>query len=266
MSKTYNDKHGLITYSLQSNMPDINLVSSVKDTNFEVGRRIVIPDDRAFRYCLAAGSSLAHRGAINSCVIPGDTGTDGYEGAAGYATAKGQNVLQISDTEATHTADYYRGGWIVIFNASSEFQVSRILKSTASDGTSLKITISDPLKVALTATGVGVTLYRNPYIAIKAGSAQLANVETFVVVPMANIASGEYFWGQVSGPTWVTPHGVTWPGSGVDRRDVYFHQDGTIDPAVTAGVGTTSPQRAGYMLYAGSSGTYGDALIELQLG
>lgn len=262
---TYYDKLGIVTLNDQSNFPDINLVSSVKESRYEVGRRIELPDDRAFRYCLAAGSSLAHRGAINASIIPGDTG-DGYEGAAGYATALGENELQISDTDTAHTADYYRGGWIVIFNASSEFQTSRILKSTASDGTSLKITISDPLKVALTATGVGVTLYRNPYISIKAGSAQLANVETFVVVPMANIASGEYFWGQISGPAWVTPHGVTWPGSGVDRRDVYFHQDGTIDPAVTAGVGTTSPQRAGYMLYAGSSGTYGDALIELQLG
>ena len=261
---SYNDKHGLVTLKDQSNFPDINLVSTAKIPNYEVGKRIVLPDDREFRYCLAGGTSLAHRGAINSSIIPGDTG-DGYEGAAGYATAKDGVVLEISDTAAGHTADYYIGGWIVIFNASSEFQVSRILKSTASDGTSLKITISDPLKVALTATGVGVTLYRNPYISIKGGSAQLANFEAFVVVPMANIASGEYFWGQISGPTWVTPHGVTWPGSAAKRRDVYFHQDGTIDPAITAGVGTTSPQRAGYLLYAGSSGSYGDALIQLQL-
>ena len=264
MAGPYSDKLGLVTHITQSNFPDINLVSTIKAPEFEVGRKVILPDDREFRYCLAGGTSLAHRGAINANIIPGDTG-DGYEGAAGYATAKSENVLEISDTDTAHTADYYIGGWIVIFNASSEFQVSRILKSTASDGTSLKITISDPLKVALTAAGVGVTLYRNPYINIKAGSAQLANIEAFVVVPMANIASGEYFWGQVSGPTWVTAHGVTWPGSGVDRRDVYFHQDGTIDPAVTAGVGTTSPQRAGYLLYAGSSGTYGDALIQLQL-
>ncbi len=261
---TYNNNLGLVTHSSQSNFPDINLVSATKDPKFEVGRRIVLPDDREFRYCLAAGTSLAHRGAINSSIIPGDTG-DGYEGAAGYATAKGENVLQISDTAAAHVADYYRGGWIVIFNASSEFQVSRILSNTASDETSLKITISDNLKVALTATGVGVTLYRNPYIAIKSGMAQLSDFESFVVVPMANIASGEYFWGQVSGPTWVTAHGGTWPGSSACLRDVYFHIDGTIDPATIRDVGTLSPQRAGYLLMAGSSGTYGDALIQLQL-
>ncbi len=262
---SYNDTIGVVTLNDQSNFPDINLVGTTKNPTYPVGKRIVLPDDREFRYCLAAGSSLAHRGAINSVVIPGDTGTDGYEGAAGYATAKGQNVLQISDTAAGHTADYYVGGWAVIFNASGEFQVSRILKSTASDGTSLVITLSDNLKVALTATGVGVTLYRNPYIAIKAGMSTLQDFESFVVVPMANIVSGEYFWGQVTGPTWVTAHGGTWPGSSAGLRDVYFHIDGTIDPASIRDVGTLSPQRAGYLLSAGSSGSYGDALIQLQL-
>lgn len=264
MSLTYNDKRGLVTHSLSSNFPDINLVSTTQNPAFEVGRRIVLPDDRAFRYCKAGGTSLAHRGAINANIIPGDSG-DGYEGAAGYATAIGLNILEISDTDTGHTLDHYRGGWIVIFNGSGEFQTSRILKSTASDGTSLKITIGDPLKVALTATGVGVTLYRNPYVNVKAGMSQLQDFESFIVVPMANIASGEYFWGQVSGPTWVTPHGGTWPGSSAALRDVYFHIDGTIDPATIRVVGTLSPQRAGYLLSAGSSGSYGDALIQLQL-
>lgn len=264
MSKTFSNELGLVTHESVSDFPDINLVSKIKDPRYEVGRKIVLPDDRAFRYCLAGGASLAHRGAINANIIPGDTG-DGYEGAAGYATAARQNVLQISDTTAAHVADYYRGGWIVIFNGSSEFQVSRILGNTASDGTSLKITIGDPLKVALAATGVQVTLYRNPYVNIKAGMSQLQDFESFVVVPMANIASGEYFWGQVSGPTWVTPHGGTWPGISACLRDVYFHIDGTIDPASIRVVGTLSPQRAGYLLSAGSSGSYGDALIQLQL-
>ena len=95
--------------------------------------------------------------------------------------------------------------------------------------------------------------------------AQLQDFEAFICVPKWNVTALQYYWGQTRGPTWVTAHGGTWPGSSAALRDVYFHIDGTIDPATIRDVGTLSPQRAGYLLHAGSSGSYGDGVIMLQL-
>jgi hypothetical protein len=230
---------------------------------YRIGTKYV-QDRRTFRYC-KAGAALGGvmRGAINGNIIPGDTGTPGYEGAAGYAWAAGDTVLQVSDTATTHTADYYADGYMTVF--STQFETHYIKSSTASDGTSLTITIDTPLDAAVAASGVGVTLYPSMYSNILAAGGVQADFEAFVVVPPCAVTSGYYFWGQTLGPAWVTAHGGTWPGAGACLRDVYFHTDGTIDPATIRDVGTLSPQRAGYLYSPSATSAYGDAHIMLQL-
>lgn len=221
-------------------------------------------DVRKFRYC-RAGAALGGvlRGAINGHIIPGDTGAPGFEGAAGYASVAGQDTVQIADTETTHTTNYYSGGFMVVFG--TQYQSYYIISSTGSDGTSVTLKLSDPLDEALAASGVGVTLYPSIYSNILAASGVQQDFESFVVVPPCAVASGSFFWGQTKGPCWVTPHGGTWPGAGACLRDVYFHIDGTIDPATIRDVGTLSPQRAGYLLSPSATSAYGDGHIMLQL-
>jgi hypothetical protein len=230
---------------------------------FPIGTKYV-QDNRTFRYCKAGSAhGGVMRGAINGHIIPGDTGTPGYEGAAGYATTAGETVLQISDTGTTHTKNYYSGGYILIFN--TQFECHYILSSTASDGTSLRITLGTALDADLAAAGVGVTLYPSIYSNVQSATSVQSDYESFVVLPQCSVTSGYYFWGQTKGPCWITAHGGTWPGAGACLRDVYFHTDGTIDPASIRDVGTLSPQRAGYLLSPSSTAAYGDAFIMLQL-
>ena len=244
--------------------------STVIDSRFAVGDKYETRSGGIFRYC-KSGAAVGglKRGVINANIIPGDTSGSGYEGSLASEAAVGDYVVTTSDTgsAANRPANYYVGGQFVAFIATHYF-VANILKSSAGDGTSITLTLDASIPV-LTATSVGVTAYPSIYGNIKNGSAQLANIEAFVCVPFCtNISAADtYFWGMTRGVTWVTPHGSTWPGSAADRRDVYFHQDGTIDPAHVAGIGSTntSPQRAGYLLHAGQSGTYGDALIMLML-
>ena len=161
---------------------DVFEASTIINPRYRVGERVVL-GDKIFRYCLSSGATLAHRGAINSNIVPGATNGTGYEGAAGYATAAGENVLEISDTTAAHVANWYAGGEIVIFNGSANITQHGIVSSTASDGTSLKITLESNLQVALTATGVGVTLYRSPYGAVQAGMSVSQDFESFMFGP-----------------------------------------------------------------------------------
>lgn len=244
--------------------------STVKAAEYEIGDKFESRRGDIYRYCKSGGvvSGLA-RAAINGNIIPGDTGGSGYEGSLVDAAVAGDYTVVITDTgsAANRPVDYYAGGTFVAFIATHYLSYG-ILKSTVGNGTSITLTLDASLRVDCSASR-GITAYPSIYGKVKAGSSQLANVETFVCVPVCpNIAATDtYFWGQTRGLLWVTPHGTTWPGSAVDRRDVYFHQDGTIDPAHVAGIGSTntSPQRAGYMVMAGATGTYGDALIMLQL-
>ena len=244
--------------------------SLVKHPDYNIGDYVDLPDGKRYRCCKsgAAVGGLA-RGLINGNIIPGDTGGSGYEGSLVAEVAAGKHVVVITDTAsaANRPVDYYAGGTFVAFIATHYLSYG-ITKSTVGNGTSITLTLDASLQVECSASR-GVTAYPSIYGSVKNGSAQLANVETFVgVAACPNVAAANtYFWLQTRGLLWVTPHGTTWPGSAADRRDVYFHQDGTIDPAHVAGIGSTntSPQRAGYIVMAGSTGTYGDALIMLQL-
>ena len=239
--------------------------NTVKHPDYNVGDFVDTPDGRRYRYCKAgAAISVNRRGAINGYIIPGDTGS-GYEGSLVTAAAAGDLIVTITDTAsaANRPVDYYVGGDFVAF-VGTDFFVCKMVKSTVGDGTSIDVTLDVSVPATISAS-VGITAYPSIYGNVKAGTAQLQDFESFVVVPVRAVASGAYFWGQTKGPTWVTPQGGTWPGSSAALRDVYFHIDGTIDPATIRDVGTLSPQRAGFLLHAGSSGSYGDALIMLQL-
>ena len=240
--------------------------STVKHPDYNVGDFLDTGDGRRFRLCKSgAAITVNHRGAINGYIIPGDSGA-GYEGSLVTAAAVGDTVLTITDTEsaANRPADYYVGGTLVAF-VGTNFFTCVMVKSSVGDGTSIDVTIDASVPADISAS-VGITAYPSIYGNVKAGLAQKSGFEAFVVVPMRAVsAANTYFWGQTKGPTWITPNGGTWPGSAVDLRDVYFHVNGTIDPATIKDVGSLAPQRAGYLLYAGSSGSYGDALIMLQL-
>jgi len=229
-----------------------------------IGQIGMTQDGRKFAYAKAAGALGGKRRAvINSNYCPGATGhtdEDGFEGALQVAASAGDKVVYIADT-TERDEDYYEGAYLVIFG-SDEFEEHFILSSEAGDGTKVKLTLASDLQNDI-ATSVGVTVYVNPYAAVKAAMSTGQEYEPFVGVPLVAVASGEYCWLQIAGPIWVTAHGGTWPGSAAHYRDVFFHMDGTIDPSSVCDP-TSGYQRAGYLLSQTISG-YGDAWIMLQL-
>jgi len=242
--------------------------SLIKHPDYNIGDYVDLPNGKRFRYGRSGGAvgGLA-RAAINGNVIPGDTNGSGYEGSLVSAVAAGKNIVVLTDTAsaANRPVDYYAGGTFVAFIATHYLSFG-ITKSTVGNGTSITITLDAALTADCSAS-VGVTAYPSIYGKIMAASAVLQNVETFIGVPACpNVAATlTYFWVQTRGPLWITAHGGTWPGASTALRDVYFHIDGTIDPATIMDVGTLAPQRAGYLLHSGSTGSYGDGVIMLQL-
>ena len=209
---------------------------------------------RRWRYSRAGADMLAHRGAFNAAIIPGDTGGSAFGGEADLYGAHVAGIREVLWENATAwPVDYFQGGWAVFFRgAESDIQTIRISGNDLGDGTSCKLYLDEPLAFANDGT-YGVTCYANPYYNTnQTGSA----TSPVVCVPMCNVTSGYFYWGQTKGPCWVTPTAY-----GPATLKVW-HGDGCIKDAAN---GTTETlQIAGYMLNR-DVGTYGDGLIQLML-
>lgn len=224
--------------------------------------------DKKYRYSLAAGNLAAlARLVINSNYAPGVTGhtqEDGYEGNV-YAIAPiGQTYVDIADTVA-RAANFYQGGHMIIFSGTI-FHQRYIIRSELGTGAFVRVHFIEPLVTEAPAVTDGVTVYRSPYSAVKAAGSTQVGFEPFIGVNLLPITSGYYFWLQTDGLAFITAHGGTWPGAAADQRDVYAHQDGTVDPASVKDP-TSGFQKVGWLstLTGGTASDYGDALINLQL-
>ena len=235
--------------------------------NFVLGTQKV-ERQRRFRYSYA-GADLGglSRLVINSNYAPGVTGhadEDGFEGVLHAQAAIGASYVDIADT-TVRAVNFYQGGMFIAFGTTI-FHQHYIVSSEVGTGTYVRCWLDHPVTDEAITTSMGITAYRNQYSDVRpAGSVQVG-FEAFVGLPLIPVSSGEYFWLLTAGHCWVTAHGGTWPGSAAEQRDVYAHQDGTIDPASVKDP-TAGYQRVGYLLTqtGGTSSDYGDALIMLQL-
>lgn len=239
--------------------------------HYPIGLRLP-KDIRVFRYIQAAEAlaGLA-RLVINSNYAPGVTGhlnEDGFEGAGGvnaYAAPIGQKYLDIKDT-ALRAAEFYQGGMAVIFGVLI-FHQHYIVRSEAGNGTYVRLWLGQPIAVEDITAAMGCTAYRNPYTAVKKPGSTQTGFETFLGVPLIPVTLNYFAWIQTKGPAWVTPTGVTWPGSAANLRDVYANAvDGTLQPA-TISDPSAGFQRIGTLIgvTGGTASDYGDAMINLDL-
>jgi hypothetical protein len=175
-----------------------------------------------------------------------------------------QITLTVDDEAVTNlrTKNYFVGGYIACFFDTNAIGVYRICgnepsteNASSAANEDIVLYLDEPIAKDY-ASGCTVDLYCSPYMNVGASSS-LTGWASVVVVPQVAVASGSWFWGQTSGPCWVTPtSGIT----GTTIRQVYFHSDGTIKDAGT----DTSLQMAGYLLYKGDN-TQDDAMIQLML-
>jgi len=264
--------------------PDQGIHEQSAIQNFRIGSK-KRDGCRRFRYgYTAVGLAAAGiaRLVVNSNYAPEVTGhvnEDGFMGnivTAGVVRTTpvpvGQSFLDIADT-VVRAVNWYQGGYCIIFDdVTPHFTQRYIIASALGTGTFVRIYLDHPITAAIPVLNVGlnpvgITAYRSPYSALApAGSVQVG-FEPFVGMPLCGVvAAARYIWLMTAGPLWVTAHGGVWPGAAADLRDVYAHQDGTIDPASVKDP-TAGFQKVGYLLpmTGGTAGTYGDAWIMLQL-
>ena len=115
--------------------------------NYDIGTRLV-EGDRVFRYC-KAGTAIVAMMAGHCGNLPTEVNTHAVISAAGT------DEITILDTTAagSRPVDYYAGGYIWVMNlVSSVFEMLHIKGSTVGDGTSITLTLVEPLIVAIPAT------------------------------------------------------------------------------------------------------------------
>jgi len=206
--------------------------------------------DRVFRHSKAGNALTAMKAGHQ-----GHVATEVYTAAVAYAA--GANQIKILDTDEDHGVDYYAGGYIWIMVAG-DYRMYSVTGSTASDGTSVTLILGEPLVVNVPAS-TWITAWPSIYSnVVSTASTKMSNV----VVPLIDVTSGYYFWGQTWGPCFGTAFNVV-PGVNDNQREVYFNIDGALMAGDDLSLDTTVRQRAGFILTNTTPG--GDQFYMLQL-
>ena len=163
--------------------------STAKET---LGTLRILADGRKFRYAKAGATALS----------PGKMSVAADVAAAVLnkacpATAVGETVLTLTTASATYAEDYFKGGAMHINDEAGEGHAYPIVGSSAvSAGTSIVVTLEEPIKVALT-TSSEFTLVHSPWMA----TVESTTEESLPVgIPPVDVTAAYYYWSQTGGP------------------------------------------------------------------
>ena len=161
----------------------------------EVGALRILKDGRKFRYSKAGASALSHGKA--NCAAQIASGVMNEACASNHAV--GDYIITETITAGTAYAEnYFKGGFFQVNDATGEGYQYKIIASSAvtASGTSITLTLDDPLRVALVASTSEFTLVHNPWMAVVETTAE-ENV--FTGVAPIDVTAGYYFWNQTGG-------------------------------------------------------------------
>lgn len=252
---------GLVTHQNAPSWDFIYEVSSIKNDNYNVGDRVVLPDGREFRYARSDGAAALY--ASHGCEFT----YTGYTAITNFAVSAAIGDKEITVPAATHAAltqDELRGGYVIIFDGASDYYttVRGIIGNDAAVANALfKIYLDAALTYAITASTSKCETYQNPYAALTVG-ADAAKPKAGV--PAAYVSAAvKYFWVQTKGITWVAPQSTVNNNEGVG---VMWRHDGSIEAVATAIGGTVpntdSTQYAGHLIEGSQAGN--GPLLNLQ--
>lgn len=180
------------------------------------------------------------------------------------ATPVGALTVVINDANVAHLADYWANGKAEIWAsvAPATFQHRKIKGSTASNGTSVTLTLYRPLTNAL-ANGDGLEICRSQYAEVDEAAAVATSTKMSIpCIPYMLVTAQYYFWGLTWGIATLAATTGTM-GNAASSRQVYFnHNDGTILTEEEAGF-VAGAQPAGYLLPDSNGGA--QTIIMLQL-
>jgi len=182
------------------------------------------------------------------------------DGIALCSPAAIQAVGDKSFTVASQTfaLDELRGGYAMLYTASSSYQQFGIVGNTAAAAATVTIYLDRKLTVALTATN-GIEVLPNPYryLVYDTSEAYMSHAG----IPMSTPTNGQYFWIQTWGICWCNP-GPYGQGGGANERTLCFQTDGQLRFASQV---TVDYQRAGFLVTKDASGTDSPPFLMLQI-
>jgi len=281
MGKMKTEAFGVVGRVGHSDVPDWSFlyrVSSVKDSRYNIGDRVVTGDGRTFRYAKANGTVNTEFGAYktkktNTNAVAPAQATAASLGADKAAGAIGSRHVTVTiDTEigvlttGVLSKDELVGGYIVIGNGTSQHPQMRVIVShpaLTTAGGALTLTLDGELTIAVVATTTNIELMENPFYNLKADAAGgIGEYNTFLGIAAAQAVSGQYFWLQTWGPCWITSDGNTCD-SAADRT-IVFGGDGAVKSSndVTMESGF---QIAGVALDTSSVGASNAPMVLLQI-
>lgn len=244
--------------TLNTEMPsEADLYAQSATQKYPIGTQLKRVDG-IWRYS-KAGAAMSAVGFLkgNYFQCPGKAGNSvnsGFEGAMYAAVAAGGTSFTIADTAAAKNE--YEGAYLAVYNdTDSVYECHLILGNDVTNATYTTLYIASPgFKKAMT-TSYGITIYRNPYMGVRAMTGGYMSALGYCKI---SITSAYYFWLQTAGTVSGITGASTWPGQTQYYRDVYSNTDGSLI-GYTAGY-----QRVGYLLSRTAS-DYGDNFIMLQL-
>lgn len=171
-----------------------------------LGTLRILEDGRKFRYA-KAGALLAAGQMTEMAAVP----SDHIDCTIAASNSSGTQVEVTVSAGTALVADALAGGYVQVNDGLLEGRSYRIDSSTALavDGTSITLSLVDRM-VDYDGT-TEVTLVTNPWSGVVVGTANSAP-SGVAVVP---VASGSFFWSQVSGPSLVKISGTPATGAAV---------------------------------------------------
>ena len=250
---TYLDKQGMVAHANAPSWDFLYETSTIRNPNYNIGDKVVLPDGREFIYAKSASALYAGQGCEFTA-----TGYTAYT-AFGVSASIGDKELTVpAATHAALTEDELRGGYIVIFDgASNHYTTIRgiIGNDAAASGAAFKVYLDAAITYAVTAGTSACETYQNPYASLTLGS-DAAKSKAGVPTTYVSAAS-KYFWVQKKGMIWLPPQTSNVGENG--GRGCFWRHDGTLEGAEVALGGLTVPagdtsQYAGYCVEGSQAG------------
>jgi len=176
--------------------------SLIKDSKWNIGDRVVLPDGREYIYSKSAGACISGQGAEFTYA--------GYTAYTAFGVAAAVGDKEVTVPAATHavlTEDELRGGYICIFDGSTNSVQFRgiIGNAAAAANVAFKVYLDGPLTEAVVASTSACETYQNPYAALQTGT---MNYNPKAGIPAVKVtAANTYFWCQRKGFAWAAPQG-----------------------------------------------------------
>lgn len=246
--------------------------SATKHPDYNVGDRVVLPDGRVFRYAKAAGTMNPDTLAQH------ETGQHiGYV-ALGASQDIGDNEITLTVSAGSVGSggagiiakDEMRGGYVLIFDASSKVMQRGIIGNTAlaAAGTSITLYLDGKLERALLATTDHAEAIVSPYLDLVDGAAIQDKTRGVLGLPMSIATDGQYFWLQTWGPCWVAPdngNSLVDLGNTLYNIQAVARFDGHVAVHDYNDVENQYAQHVGFVLSRGSGVSQGAPFIMLQI-